>query len=252
MQLLEKFITNHPLKKHPLNWLVGFSILVELILLCWGFRILDKVVYLSLQRIGVLPSPPEVTIKLIFLLSTISTIILFSVLYIIQKIRKSNLEEFGLSRNFFPSVRNILFIVFAAAVLQAIIGLIIGPWLERLLNAPKNAFELNSFTSYLLSCSVAFIGGGFREELFFRGYLISRIRFLLSPLKIYGLIIALVAQIVLFSISHWYQGPVGVIETSLLATACTFVYLSTGSLWAAIIFHGAFDVFGFTSIYLGL
>ncbi|WP_235532807.1 CPBP family intramembrane glutamic endopeptidase [Sphingomonas sp. Leaf412] len=81
------------------------------------------------------------------------------------------------------------------------------------------------------------VTAGITEELFFR---------LLLPLLIAAVTGCAVAGFavacVLFGLAHRYQGPAGVVATMAVGALLTIVYLSTGSLWAAMALHAAIDL----------
>jgi membrane protease YdiL (CAAX protease family) len=97
---------------------------------------------------------------------------------------------------------------------------------------PRNAAE-TGWTALLA------LNAGLSEELFFR---------LLLPLLLTGLLHnplpAFVIATLLFGLVHLYQGPVGVIATTLLGAVFACLYLWTGSLWIVIAVHAGLDLFG--------
>lgn len=228
------------------------SLLLEVLLVTIGFRLLDKLSYFFFVGVHVLPntSQPEITIQLVLLLSTVSTIVLFMVVGAIQRLRGEGLIDFGLGRVHFPSIRQTGTIILIAAVVQGLLGEGLDPLLEKLLDAPKTLPSVQGWPELVLSCFASLIGGGLREEFFYRGYLMKRWRELL-PWN-WGFYAAAVLQIGLFALSHFYQGPAGIVSTAIFGLLCTAVYVYTGSLWCAVIFHGFFDIFGFLLIYFGL
>ncbi len=87
--------------------------------------------------------------------------------------------------------------------------------------------------------AVISLNAGFSEELYFR---------LLLPLLLAILfghaVPAFVLAALLFGLAHFYQGPVGVIATTILGLFLTLVYLFTGSIWAAAAAHAFLDITG--------
>lgn len=91
----------------------------------------------------------------------------------------------------------------------------------------------------------------FGEEVFYRGYLMSRFAQFMGEGRIaWG--VAVVAQAILFGAAHAYQGPpgmVGIAVGALIAGAGTLIW--GRNLWPAIIAHGLTDTLGFTLLYFG-
>jgi membrane protease YdiL (CAAX protease family) len=87
----------------------------------------------------------------------------------------------------------------------------------------------------LLGAAIA-VAAGIGEELFFR---------LLLPMLLaafIGAIPAVVAAILLFGLAHAYQGWKGVTVTSLVGILFTAMYLMSGSLAIAMLFHATIDL----------
>jgi hypothetical protein len=91
----------------------------------------------------------------------------------------------------------------------------------------------------------------FGEEVFYRGYLMSRFAQFMGEGRIaWG--VAVVAQAILFGAAHAYQGPpgmVGIAVGALITGAGTLIW--GRNLWPAIIAHGLTDTLGFTLLYFG-
>ena len=124
------------------------------------------------------------------------------------------------------------------------------PVLEHFFQSKALAPAVPDLFSLLVAFALSFIAGGLREELFFRGYLISRIRNAFGP-RSWATPAAAGIQICLFGYLHSYQGPVGIIATGASAVAFTAVFLVTGNLWVSIMLHGFYDAAGFVLLYLG-
>lgn len=225
--------------------------ILEIVLVEIAFRHLDQASYKMLLGLNLIDKPTELTMPLIFWLSTVSTLLLTLTLIGLQKLRGKTLEEFGLNPNQFPTLSQIGSLTVSALLFQLLIGQAIDPLLESVFNAPKSLPKIESLPMLFLGYAISFIGGGFREELFYRGYLLTRISRLSVFAPTIQFYIALLIQAALFGLAHWYQGPAGVVGTTIMGLGFTGVYLLTRNLWSAILFHAIFDVFGFTAIYLG-
>ena len=80
------------------------------------------------------------------------------------------------------------------------------------------------------------LAAGTGEELAYRGYAIS----VLSPLL--GVTGAVVLTTAVFGVMHGYQGPLGMIRTSLMGGVLAVGFLASGSLLPAIFAHTAIDL----------
>lgn len=83
------------------------------------------------------------------------------------------------------------------------------------------------------------LNAGFSEELYFRLLLP-----LLLAILIGHAIPAFVLAAILFGLAHFYQGPVGIIATTVLGILLTLIYLFTGTIWAAVAAHAFIDLIG--------
>lgn len=83
------------------------------------------------------------------------------------------------------------------------------------------------------------LNAGVSEELFFR---------LLLPLLLVMLAGSLVAAMVIadliFGAVHLYQGPAGIVVTTILGLLLSVLYLATGSIWIAVGAHALLDLIG--------
>jgi membrane protease YdiL (CAAX protease family) len=89
-------------------------------------------------------------------------------------------------------------------------------------------------------------GGGFGEELIWRGFLFERLGKLPKPA-------ILLATSLLFAAAHlWDQGPAGAEQALLTGLVFGATYLATGNLWLPMVMHAAFDVAAVLLIYFDL
>jgi uncharacterized protein len=95
---------------------------------------------------------------------------------------------------------------------------------------PRNAAERR--WAVLLS-----LNAGLSEELFFRAWL---------PVLLYALchnaIASLVIATLLFGAMHAYQGFKGIAATTVIGGVFTFIYVSSGQIWIAMILHALIDL----------
>ncbi len=118
---------------------------------------------------------------------------------------------------------------------------------DRFAHLPGN------FPAYLQWLAIAWIVGGFTEELLFRGFLISRFERLLARIP-FAIVLAVLFQAVLFGHQHfYYQGLAGALATGLIAVVSGVIYvLLRRNIWPLILSHGLANTLGFTLIYLGV
>lgn len=84
---------------------------------------------------------------------------------------------------------------------------------------------------------------GLHEEILFRGFVLSRLSVLFGRP-----VIAVFASGIVFGLLHFYQGPIGVAQTTAVGLVLAGVVVLTRTLWPAILAHAAFDTIGLTLI----
>ena len=106
--------------------------------------------------------------------------------------------------------------------------------------------------AYLFWLGIAWVIGGFTEEVLFRGMLISRFEklFTFAP---FGVFFAIVMQAIIFGQQHfYYQGLNGALATGAIALVSgLFYFLLKRNLWPLMLSHGLANTLGLTLIYLG-
>lgn len=103
----------------------------------------------------------------------------------------------------------------------------------------------------LAMIGIGWIVGGFLEEMFFRGFLVQETGRLLGG-RMSGYVIGVIVSSVVFGLSHYYQGPTGMIMTGLFGFAFGVIYLlNARNLWLNILIHGFVDTIGITALYFG-
>lgn len=145
-------------------------------------------------------------------------------------------------------------IVVYSSVLQTQIDHLVSQWTgtSRTLAAERFADIKGNLNLFLLLMPFTWAFAAFGEEVFYRGYLMTRIAQFMGEGRI-AWTIALVAQACLFGAAHAYQGPVGMVGTAALG-----IFFGLGSLiwgrrlWPAMLAHGLADTLGFWLMYAGL
>ncbi|KXJ59049.1 MAG: hypothetical protein AXW14_16075 [Alteromonas sp. Nap_26] len=104
---------------------------------------------------------------------------------------------------------------------------------------------------FLMWLSIVWISAAFGEEMFFRGYLVTRLKEALPNSRV-ATIIAVLIPAVIFGFGHYhYQGIRGFVMTGLIGLAFGTSYLLLKkNLWPVILVHGVVDSLTFTALYL--
>ena len=94
---------------------------------------------------------------------------------------------------------------------------------------------------------------GFWEETVFRGFLLGRLRAAIPAAEDRGSrlrrdVLAAGLTALLFGLGHGYQGPLGIVQTTLAGAGMGALVLRRGSLWPAIGAHLTVDLFGLLAI----
>lgn len=77
---------------------------------------------------------------------------------------------------------------------------------------------------------------GIHEEILFRGFYLSRVRALSRS----G-VVAIIATSVVFGLLHYYQGWLGIFQTTAIGLVLAIIVTYARSLWPAVIAHAVFD-----------
>lgn len=107
--------------------------------------------------------------------------------------------------------------------------------------------------AFLFWLTIAWVIGGFVEEMLFRGALFERFETVFSGLPA-AAILAVMCQAVLFGHQHlYYQGVAGWVATGAIAVVSGLLYLAFNrNLWPLILSHGLSNTIGLTLIYNGM
>jgi uncharacterized protein len=176
------------------------------------------------------------------------------------KLRGETWESFGLivpaswMRTVGLGLLLFLFIIVYSAMLAPAINKAVA---EFTASSPNRAGEFfasmkGNLPLLLLLLPLTWLFAAFGEEVFYRGYLMTRFAQFMGESRT-AWAIALLTQAVLFGAAHSYQGPVGMVGTGIMGLilgAATLLWRR--NLWPAMIAHGLADTLGFILIYLGL
>jgi CAAX protease family protein len=148
--------------------------------------------------------------------------------------------------------------------IDLVIALVAGVLFKILMKAlvmPLLGFgAVNSTYHYLSGNTAAFlvtllwviVGGGFGEELIWRGFLFERLGALLGPRAHAKLVIVVVTSI-LFAMAHyWDQGVPGAVQATMTGLVFGTTYARIRTIWPVMVAHAAFDVAAVLMIYWNL
>ena len=188
----------------------------------------------------------SISIGAIYLVQSITSLgLVLLITYFSQAFRKKSFWDYGLRKEQMPSFKTIGLLILLALLFQFFCTLLIEMPAKHFFHMKVNFPAISNLSSYICFLLTGIIGGGIREELFFRGYLLNKLT-QISPEGRPGLWIASIIQIILFTSGHFYQGAVGILEVVISAVLFTVIYLRTKSLWIVIIFHAVLDIWGLT------
>ncbi|WP_269713965.1 CPBP family intramembrane glutamic endopeptidase [Caulobacter sp. NIBR2454] len=106
---------------------------------------------------------------------------------------------------------------------------------------------------FLLWLGIVWTAAAFGEEMFFRGFLVTRAAALFRGVP-FGVVFAVLLPALLFGLGHfYYQGLRGLVTTTAIGIAfgAAFLLLKR-NLWPLVLVHGVVDTINFTALYLGL
>jgi len=100
---------------------------------------------------------------------------------------------------------------------------------------------------------IVWTAAAFGEEMFFRGYLVTRLQTVFRDIR-FGNVLAVITPALLFGCAHiYYQGLRGLVLTGLIGMAFgTMFLLFKRNLWPLILWHGIVDTLTFTAMFLNL
>jgi membrane protease YdiL (CAAX protease family) len=183
-----------------------------------------------------LPSPAK-DIHIRIALSVEWFIFLTLLFYWIPKVERNNIESIGFRK--FRWRYLWLGVVVYLGVLIASIGS--GFVLESIGLEPIRSLQsmINQYSP--LTLVGLFLTGTVVEEVFYRGYLIERIKFLTGKYWLAGIVSWLVFTLV--HIKFFGLGPT--LDVSVLSAALVVIYLKEKSIWPCIVIHGINGLFAY-------
>lgn len=153
-----------------------------------------------------------------------------------------------------PNFRQILLAIGAIIALR-IFAIALEPLIENLLGNPRNLERFSgvegSFVSLIALLVANWTLAAFGEEFAYRILLMRGLSFVFGDSRV-GQLSALGLQAVMFGLIHAYQGPTGIIGSTVSGFIFGAVTLAgRWSIWPAAIAHGANNTIGIFALYYG-
>lgn len=105
---------------------------------------------------------------------------------------------------------------------------------------------------YLLMLAISWISGAFAEEMFFRGFLITRLQTVLEGTKYASGLVVLLPALLFGYVHVYYQGLHGFVNAGIVGLIFgTFFLLYKRNLWPLVLAHGFINSLGFTAEFMG-
>lgn len=175
---------------------------------------------------------------------------------VILKIQGSSWSQIGLARphswkrTIFLGIGVLLALLVMNITLQIIALNLPGAAVQPIDQSRFNPLNDN-LAVFLLFLVLAWTTIAFGEEMFYRAFLITQLGKILPGSKI-GTTLVLLFSSTIFSLVHWVEGPLGVINTFAMGLILGAAYLRSGrNLWITIIAHGLANSIRFLFLFLG-
>jgi membrane protease YdiL (CAAX protease family) len=215
----------------------GLSVRSRLVI---AFELLLAAAILVLARRHLIPRP--------------DTMWLFALAWISLAVRRVGWKSVGLTRP--ASWGQTFAIALAAAVaLQAVSLWITEPLATRLTGKPPDLSEFRQLIGntplFFAGLAAVWVLAAFGEEMVHRGYLMNRVADLFGRSRA-AWVASWILVSVAFGFGHLYQGPSGVIDSTITGFVLGGLYLARGrNLWPAILAHGLSDTIALVMVYCG-
>ncbi len=159
------------------------------------------------------------------------------ILYILDLQPDATLGEFGvvaLAARDLPGLAAVSLGTFAV-LSPLILALLLFPAAGREIASSGYRWKLESPLQLPLALAFSIVGA-YREELFFRSYLLTRFSQLGIPAA--G---AVASATALFTLGHWYEGPLGLALAGLLGIYFSVIFLKTRNLHLIALAHALYN-----------
>lgn len=170
-------------------------------------------------------------------------------------LRKSTREELGIGQP--KSWTRTILISILLAVLMLLFFAVVNPIILQLFpDAPKDLSRFDQLKGnegmLILSLISVWALAAFGEEIIWRGFVMKHVAEFFGGKRVAWVLSLLITSLI-FGLAHFYQGPIGIIQTGLAGLFLGAVFMINGkrSLWINIIMHGLIDTLSMVSFYLG-
>ena len=138
-------------------------------------------------------------------------------------------------------VAGVLFKILMKAIVMPLLGL-------GAVNSTYHNLSGNTAATLLMLLWVI-VGGGFGEELIWRGFLFERLGAFLGPRAHAKLVIVVVTSIGFALAHYWDQGLPGAVQATMTGLVFGGTYARIRTIWPVMVAHAAFDVAAVLMIY---
>jgi hypothetical protein len=179
------------------------------------------------------------------------------VVAILLKRQGSSWLDIGLARP--KSWLRTVLLGFGAAIVVIVMMLVVSNIALNLPGAEVAEADMSRFNPLegnlpllLTSVLLAWTAVAFGEEMMYRAFLINQLGILFQSAKLRW-VLALIFSSVIFGIVHFYQGPLGILNTFIIGLLFGVIYLRSGrNLWVTIIAHGLVNTLTFVLVFYGV
>jgi membrane protease YdiL (CAAX protease family) len=194
----------------------------------------------------------SLAITAVLLDRVVPTLVLLVLATLSLAVRREGPSTLGLRR---PALlgRMVLQVVTAALAWTLLTFVLIRPALEHLFGQAEDMSQYARLQGDLPTLLGLLVLGwtlaAFGEELAYRGFLLTRLREVLSA-GAAGTVVASVVAAVLFGWAHREYGAVGVAQVTLDALFFTVLRFRYRTLWASVLAHGTVNTVGIVAVFL--
>lgn len=187
------------------------------------------------------------------LITLVGTLVPLALAHVDLRLRGQSWADLGLRWPRRPLLALLLIPALLAAglLLSAALSALPLPLNESAPNVNHLSNIAGNLPGYLWAMFVMWTSAALAEEMLFRGYLLTRLSELFGQ-RAAGWMTAVAVGALLFGLSHFYQGPVGMVSSGATGLVLGVGYWLGGrNLWPLIIAHGIGNSLGFTMLFLG-
>jgi len=179
------------------------------------------------------------------------------VVAILLKRQGSSWLDIGLARP--KSWLRTVLLGFGAAIVVIVMMLVVSNIALNLPGAEVAEADMSRFNPLegnlpllLTSVLLAWTAVAFGEEMMYRAFLINQLGVLFQSERLRW-VLSLIFSSVIFGIVHFYQGPLGILNTFIIGLLFGVIYLRSGrNLWVTIIAHGLVNTLAFVLVFYGV